>query len=177
MPVPRLRAAGPVATVVAVLVLLAGCSSGTDEPGSADPQDTPSADPTSQPTGEPTEEPTEEPAEEPTEDPTEEPTEEPEPAHPISMAALAQADLTGGDLRLGAVRERTPAYTSYDVTFASRTMGRGTAPLRISGVLNVPTGRGPRGGQGWPAVSNLPDDVDWPAYVKRLRSVAEEFPA
>jgi len=28
-----------------------------------------------------------------------------------------------------------------------------------------------------PAVSNLPDDVDWPAYVKRLRSVAEEFPA
>ena len=70
--------------------------------------------------------------------------------HPISMAALAQADLTGGDLRLGAVRERTPAYTSYDVTFASTTMGRGTEPLRISGVLNVPTGRGslPRGRAG-----------------------------
>ena len=60
------------------------------------------------------------------------------------MAALAAADLTGGDLRLGAVRERTSAYTSYDVTFASTTAGGGTAPLRISGVLNVPTGRGPR---------------------------------
>lgn len=27
------------------------------------------------------------------------------------------------------------------------------------------------------AVANVPDDVDWPAYVKRLRSIAEEFPA
>ena len=27
------------------------------------------------------------------------------------------------------------------------------------------------------AVSNLPDDVDWPAYVARLTRVAEEFPA
>ena len=55
-------------------------------------------------------------------------------------------------LCLGAVRERTATYTSYDVTFRSTTAGAGTAPLRISGVLNVPTGRGPQGGQGWPAV-------------------------
>ena len=27
------------------------------------------------------------------------------------------------------------------------------------------------------AVPNVPDDVDWPSYVKRLRSIAEEFPA
>ena len=26
-------------------------------------------------------------------------------------------------------------------------------------------------------VSNLPDDVDWPAYVERLRQVAEQYPA
>ncbi len=25
-------------------------------------------------------------------------------------------------------------------------------------------------------VSNLPDDVDWPSYVTRLRQVAEQFP-
>ena len=61
MPALRPRAAGPVATVAAVLVLLAGCSSGADEPGSADPQDTPSANPTSEPTSAPTEEPTEQP--------------------------------------------------------------------------------------------------------------------
>ncbi len=164
MPALRPRAAGPVATVAAVLVLLAGCSSGADEPGSADPQDTPSASPTSEPTSAPTEEPTDE----PTEEPTEQPSEEPEPAHPISMAALAQADLTGGDLRLGAVRERTPAYTSYDVTFASTTMGRGTEPLRISGVLNVPTGRGP-----FPAVVLAHGYID-PAYYVRGQGMTRE---
>lgn len=166
MPALRPRAAGPVATVVAVLVLLVGCSNGVDEPSSADPQDTPSATPTSEPTEEPTGEPTEEPTEQATEKPTDQPTEDPDPAHPISMAALARADLTGGDLRLGAVRERTPAYTSYDVTFASTTMGRGTAPLRISGVLNVPTGRGPRGGQGWPAVVLAHGYIDPAVYVR-----------
>ena len=114
-----------------------------------DPQDTPSAIPTSEPTSTPTEE------------PTEQPTQEPEPEHPISMAALAEADLTGGDLRLGAVRERTPAYTSYDVTFASTTMGRGTEPLRISGVLNVPTGRGP-----FPAVVLAHGYIDPASYVR-----------
>ncbi|MBM7511132.1 dipeptidyl aminopeptidase/acylaminoacyl peptidase [Nocardioides cavernae] len=164
MPALRPRAAGHVATVTAVLVLLAGCSSGADEPGSADPQDTPSATPTSESTSEPTEQP----SEEPTEPPSEQPAEEPEPAHPISMAALAQADLTGGDLRLGTVRERTPAYTSYDVTFASTTMGRGTEPLRISGVLNVPTGRGP-----FPAVVLAHGYID-PAYYVRGQGMTRE---
>ena len=42
------------------------------------------------------------------------------PPHPVSLAAyFDQAELTGGGLRLGTVRERTAAYTSYDVTFAS----------------------------------------------------------
>ena len=84
------------------------------------------------------------------------------------MAALAAADLPGGDLRLGAVRERTPAYTSYDVTFASTTAGRGTAPLRISGVLNVPTGRGPH-----PAVVLAHGYID-PAYYVRGQGMTRE---
>ena len=84
------------------------------------------------------------------------------------MAALAEAELTGGDLRLGAVRERTDAYTSYDVTFASTTAGRGTAPLRISGVLNVPTGRGP-----FPAVVLAHGYID-PAYYVRGQGMTRE---
>ena len=160
MPAPGPEPPALVATVAAVLVLLAGCSSGTGEPGSADPQDTPSANPTSEPTSTPTEEPTRSP-----------PSSRPRSRsrqHPISMAALAEADLTGGDLRLGAVRERTPAYTSYDVTFASTTMGRGTEPLRISGVLNVPTGRGP-----FPAVVLAHGYID-PAYYVRGQGMTRE---
>ena len=42
----------------------------------------------------------------------------------------------GRDLRLGRMLARTGAYTRYHVTYAS---GR----LTISGILNVPTGRGP----------------------------------
>jgi dipeptidyl aminopeptidase/acylaminoacyl peptidase len=173
MPALRPRRTGPVVTVAAVLVLLAGCSGGAgeaDAPGSAD---NPSSSPSDTPTSEPAEQPTDEPSERPTEEPTEEQTEEPEPAHPVSMAALAQADLTGGGLRLGAVRERTPAYTSYDVTFASTTMGRGTEPLRISGVLNVPTGRAPQGGRGWPAVVLAHGYID-PAYYVRGQGMTRE---
>ena len=69
MPALRPRAAGPVATVAAVLVLLAGCSSGADEPDSAGSSDTPErhpdqrADQRSRPSephrASPTEEPTE----------------------------------------------------------------------------------------------------------------------
>lgn len=170
MPVLRTRSAGPVATVAAVVVLLAGCSSGAGQTDTAEPSDAPDA-PSSAATSEPAEEPTDEPtepAEEPSEEPSEEPTAEAEPPRPISMAALAQADLTGGDLRLGAVRERTPAYTSYDVTFASTTMGRGTEPLRISGVLNVPTGRGP-----FPAVVLAHGYID-PAYYVRGQGMTRE---
>ncbi|MBD3916246.1 prolyl oligopeptidase family serine peptidase [Nocardioides hwasunensis] len=84
----------------------------------------------------------------------------------MSVAALAGVELTGGDLRLGAVRERTPAYTSYDVTFASTTAGEGSNPLRISGVLNVPTGPEPQGDQGWPAVVLAHGYIDPSSYVR-----------
>ncbi|RYB94002.1 peptidase S9 [Nocardioides oleivorans] len=142
----------------AAFVLLAGCTSDPDAapaPAGESTSSTTTAEP--------------EAGEQPNEEPTDEPTatEAPEPPpNPISIAALAQADLTGGGLRLGAVRERTPAYTSYDVTFASTTAGEGTAPLRISGVLNVPTGRVPRGGQGWPAVVLGHGYIDPGSYVR-----------
>lgn len=142
MDAARLRAAGRLATATAVLALLAGCtsepeaaplrpgSSGTSAPSSAPSSDAPSSGRSE--------------AEDETEDPVEEPAEETTaPPHPISLAALADADLTGGGLRLGRVRERAAGYTSYDVTFASTTAGEGSAPLRISGVLNVPAGPGP----------------------------------
>ena len=100
-------------------------------------------------------------ADEPTaQEPTEEPTQDRHRTR-SRVAALAAADLTGGDLRLGAVRERTTAYTSYDVTFASTTAGEGTTPLRISGVLNVPTGRGP-----FPAVVLAHGYIDPAVYVR-----------
>ncbi|WP_224745562.1 alpha/beta hydrolase family protein [Nocardioides ganghwensis] len=166
----RLRArrpfGAPVVLLAAVAVLLAGCTSEQSTPGS--PDEAPSAtsatsapEPAEDASEEPTEESSEDPTDEPAEDPAEEPTEEPDPVDPISMAALARADLTGGDLRLGTVRERTAAYTSYDVTFASTTAGRGTSPLRISGVLNVPTGRGP-----FPAVVLAHGYIDPAVYVR-----------
>ncbi|WP_231250394.1 alpha/beta hydrolase family protein [Nocardioides furvisabuli] len=155
----RLRAA----TALAPLLLLVGCSEtpSADEPASTPApsatSESPSEDATATPTGEPTEEPTEEPAVEPVEE---------ESPNPISVAALARAELAGGDLRLGAVRERSAAFTSYDVTFASTTAGEGTAPLRISGVLNVPTGRPPQGDQGWPAVVLAHGYIDPAVYVR-----------
>lgn len=47
-----------------------------------------------------------------------------------------QKDHDGRDLRLGRVLARTGAYTRYAVTYRSD-------GLRISGVMNVPTGTGP----------------------------------
>ena len=156
------------ATALATLPLLAACS-GTTETADREPSSPSESSTSTAPDPAPTEEPTEE--------PTDKPTAEPEPAepppNPVSVAALAEADLTGGDLRLGAVRERTAAYTSYDVTYRSTTAGRGTAPLRISGVLNVPTGRGPLGGQGWPAVVLAHGYID-PAYYVRGQGMTRE---
>ena len=153
-----MQALRPVRTLAALTVLtLAGCTSG---PGD-EPEAQPSASPTSTDSS-PSESPTE------AETPTEAATPEPEPPNPISVAALSQADLSGGDLRLGAVRERTAGYTSYDVTFASTTMGAGSRPLRISGVLNVPTGPGP-----FPAVVLAHGYID-PAYYVRGQGMTRE---
>ncbi|WP_322920597.1 alpha/beta hydrolase family protein [Nocardioides renjunii] len=169
----RLRAALPVVTVAAAL-LLVGCSTEPEAapaPATSESEaesEAPSETPSETPSEEPPETPNEEATGTPTEEAPEESPEAEEPAHPISVASLARADLTGGGLRLGAVRERTASWTSYDVTFASTTAGRGTEPLRISGVLNVPTGRGP-----FPAVVLAHGYID-PSYYVRGQGMTRE---
>lgn len=89
--------------------------------------------------------------------------EEREPAvRPVSVLGLAEQRLRGDLLRLGAVRERTSEYTSYDVTYRSRTTTRRLdESYFISGVLNVPTGRGP-----FPAVVLAHGYIDPAIYVR-----------
>ena len=55
---------------------------------------------------------------------------------PVSLPALFVKEYDGGGLRLGEVLARTDAYTRYFVTY--RSDGR-----RVSGILNVPSRRGP----------------------------------
>jgi len=72
-------------------------------------------------------------------------------------------------LRLGAVRERTAEYTSYDITYRSRSSTRNREEsYRISGVLNVPAGRGP-----FPAVVLAHGYID-PAYYVRGQGMTRE---
>jgi dipeptidyl aminopeptidase/acylaminoacyl peptidase len=56
--------------------------------------------------------------------------------HPVSLQAMMQKRYDGRDLRVGRALARNSEYTRYFVTYAS-------GPLRISGILNVPAGRGP----------------------------------
>ncbi len=147
----------PVRTLAVLIVLtLAGCTSSPSEEPDAPPRSPTSTTPS--PSA----------SETPTETPTATPTPVPAPPDPISVAALAQAELTGGGLRLGTVRQRAPGFTSYDVTFASTTSGAGSTPLRISGVLNVPTGPGP-----FPAVVLAHGYID-PAYYVRGQGMTRE---
>jgi uncharacterized protein len=54
----------------------------------------------------------------------------------VSLQALMTKKYDGRDLQLGRVLARNDAYTRYFVTYAS-------GSLRISGIMNVPTGPGP----------------------------------
>jgi uncharacterized protein len=56
--------------------------------------------------------------------------------NPVSLQALTSKRYNGGNLRLGNVLARNPAYTRYHVTYRSGT-------LTISGILNVPSTPGP----------------------------------
>jgi uncharacterized protein len=60
----------------------------------------------------------------------------PAPVHPASLPALFDRSYDGRGLRVRDTIARTDAYTSYAVTYRS-------GPLRISGKLDVPRGRGP----------------------------------
>jgi len=110
-------------TVTATL-LLGGCSDTDDSSDTAGPAPSPTATATT-PSGSPTAGAT----------PT--PTTAPSPTpFPVSLPAYFEREADGGDLRLGNVRERTAAYTSYDASYRS-------GHLTVTGVLNVPAGRGP----------------------------------
>lgn len=88
---------------------------------------------------------------------------------PVSVLGLADQRHRGDRLRLGAVRERTPQYTSYDVSYRSRsTTRRGEESYTITGVLNVPTGRGP-----FPAVVLAHGYID-PAVYERGQGMTRE---
>lgn len=110
--------------VAALLLVLAGCS----DPGPPDAGPTaPPSNPASDPPGNPSTEPSTE--------PTPDPTRPPHP-HPVSLEALMQKEYDGRGLRLGDELASTAAYTQHTVTYRS-------GDLRISGVLDVPRGRGP----------------------------------
>jgi dipeptidyl aminopeptidase/acylaminoacyl peptidase len=74
-------------------------------------------------------------SDEPTPEESRQPSPEPEP-HRISVQALIDTTFTGGGLRLRDVLAETGAYTRYAVTYRSQ-------GLRVSGIMNVPAGRGP----------------------------------
>jgi uncharacterized protein len=59
-----------------------------------------------------------------------------EPPHPVSLPALMTKQYDGRDLQVGQVLASNSAYTRYFVTYLS-------GGLRISGIMNVPTGSGP----------------------------------
>ncbi len=58
------------------------------------------------------------------------------PPHRVSVAALIQTKFTGKGLRVGRVLAEAGAYTRYAVRYRSQ-------GLRVSGIMNVPAGRGP----------------------------------
>jgi dipeptidyl aminopeptidase/acylaminoacyl peptidase len=81
---------------------------------------------------------------------------------PVSVLGLAEQRQRGDRLRVGAVRARTPDYTSYDVRYRSRSTTRsGEETYTITGVLNVPRGRGP-----FPAVVLAHGYIDPAVYVR-----------
>ena len=151
-------------------VLLAGCSA--DESGATSGDETSSA-----PSGSPRADATssddaaddDESVDPEVTDPEVEPDESEPTIRPVSVLGLAEQRHRGDRLRLGAVRERTPEYTSYDVRYRSRTTTRrGEEALTITGVLNVPTGRGP-----FPAVVLAHGYID-PAFYVRGQGMTRE---
>ncbi len=86
---------------------------------------------------------------------------------PVRLERWFDRELSGGGLRLGKLREQTSEYRSHNVSYRSQ-------GLRISGVINVPTGRGP-----FPAVVLAHGYIDPAVYVRgqgmprERRSLAE----
>lgn len=77
----------------------------------------------------------------------------PTPADPVSLPALMQRKHTGSGLHLGPALARTPAYTRHAVTYEAN-------GLTISGVMNIPEGKGP-----FPALVLAHGYIDPDVYV------------
>jgi dienelactone hydrolase len=73
---------------------------------------------------------------------------------PVRLERWFDRELSGGGLRIGRLREQTSEYRSYNVSYRSQ-------DYRISGVLNVPRGRGP-----FPAVVLAHGYIDPAIYVR-----------
>jgi dienelactone hydrolase len=84
------------------------------------------------------------------------------PPHPVSLPALMAREYDGRGLRLGAELASTGTYRQHTVTYRS-------GKLRISGVLNVPRGRGP-----FPALVLAHGYID-PAIYTNGRGMAREL--
>ncbi|MGW0762461.1 alpha/beta hydrolase family protein [Streptomyces sp. NPDC002814] len=67
---------------------------------------------------------------------TQSPTPTPTPVNPVSIPGLIEREHTGSGLKLGTMLARTAAYTSYEVTYEAN-------GLTISGLMNIPEGKGP----------------------------------
>jgi dipeptidyl aminopeptidase/acylaminoacyl peptidase len=106
------------------LVAAVGCSESSTE---GEPEPAPTSEPTDATTSPTT----------PTPSPSA-PSTTPAPPvrHPVSLPALMAKEYDGRGLRLRGEQLRTASYTRYDVTYRS-------GDLRISGILNLPHGRGP----------------------------------
>ncbi len=146
------RRSRPVPWFVGLLLVATGCTANGEssesvpdaasdpDPSTAETTTSPSAGRAEPPGDEPGDEPddgaSDERREEPRDQPTPRRTPEAEPPHPISVQALIQTDYDGRGLRVGEQLADYGAYTRNAVTYRSE-------GLRISGIMNVPSGRGP----------------------------------
>ncbi len=146
----RLTALAP---VLALALVVSACSAGSQDAPDAAPSVSPTV-PSGSPSG-PSAPPPSASLAPRSEAPSAEPLEREQP-DPVSLPAYfpENRDYAGGDLRLGVVREETGTYTSYDATYRS-------GDLTVSGVLNVPTGRGP-----FPTVVLAHGYIDPDLYVR-----------
>ena len=154
----RLRGRRLAALATAGVVVLAGCTAGGTQgqqvASSATPMASASVDPSASTSSTP---PTPEPSPSGTSaqpSPSVVAAGPPPSRGPVRLDRWFDRDLSGGRLRLGALREQTSSYRSYNVSYRSE-------DLRISGVIDVPVGRGP-----FPAVVLAHGYIDPAIYVR-----------
>ncbi|MGP4046561.1 alpha/beta hydrolase family protein [Streptomyces sp. 2A115] len=128
-----------------VLVAAVGCTGGGDNDAARTDAPTSARATTEDPSRAPT----------PTSTPT------PTAASPVSIPGLIAREHRGSDLRLGDVLDRTGTYTRYAVTYEAN-------GLTISGIMNIPEGKGP-----FPALVLAHGYID-PAVYTSGRGLARE---